>query len=335
MGDGDTEHAWPAWVHTAASIAVGLLLVAVPAVVVGYGHFTGSDDGPTRGEVLPSGPSVSGPTGGSSTAPTGEPTAEPLPSASGETCVPGSATGLTVVSFNIKSGHGAGGSVQLGLLASTLASWKPDIVLLQEVDKNQVRTGRVDQAAYLGEQLDFHATFGANMANRAGGQYGTALLSRYPIVSVENTLLPRLPGDEQRGLLHVVLDVDGTKLSAYVVHLQHTSVTARLSQISKIRDIVARDPLPKIVGGDFNTTPGSGVMGIARSFASDTWTAVGTGPGLTVPRESPRRRIDYLLQSGLVTRDMQVLTPAVSDHRALWARLALDTSGKICLPDFG
>jgi endonuclease/exonuclease/phosphatase family metal-dependent hydrolase len=335
MGDGDTEHSWPAWVHNAASIAVGLLLVAVPAVVVGYGHFSDSDDDPSQGEILPGGPSATGPTDGSSTGPTGEPTPEPLPTATGETCVPGNTTGLTVVSFNIRSGHGAGGSVQLDLLASTLASWKPDIVLLQEVDKNQPRTGRVDQAAYLGQKLRFYSTFGANMANRWGGQYGTALLSRYPIVSVENTLLPRLPGDEQRGLLHAVLDVGGTKLSAYVVHLQHTSVTARLSQISRIREIVAADPLPKLIGGDFNTTPGSAVMGIARSFASDTWTAVGAGPGLTVPRDSPRRRIDYLLQSGLVPRDMQVLTPTVSDHRALWARLALDSSGKICLPDFG
>lgn len=341
MGDGDVEQSWPPWVHSVASIALGLLLVAVPAVVLGYGHFSGSDDGPGPGRSTS--PSVAGPSDAGSTGPSAiptpipkpTPTPEPLPTAAGETCVPGSTTDLTVVSFNIKSGHGAGGSVQLGLLATTLASWKPDIVLLQEVDRNQVRTGRVDQPAYLGEKLRFYSTFGANTANRAGGQYGTALLSRYPIVSVENTPLPRLPGDEQRGLLHAVLDVDGTKLSTYVVHLQHTSDTARLSQIAKVRQIVAADRLPKIIGGDFNTTPGSAVMGVARSFAADTWTAVGDGPGLTVPRDSPRRRIDYLLQSGLVPRNMQVLTPAVSDHRALWARLALDSSGKICLPDFG
>jgi endonuclease/exonuclease/phosphatase family metal-dependent hydrolase len=307
----------------------------VPLVVVGYGHFSDGDDDPGQGQVLPGGPSPSGPTEATPSTPTWTPTPQPLPSASGETCVPGSTTDLTVVSFNIKSGHGANGTVQLDLLASTLASWKPDLVLLQEVDKDQLRTGRVDQPAYLGQKLDFYSTFGANMAGRAGGQYGTALLSRYPILSVENTRLPRLPGDEPRGLLHAVLDVDGTKLSAYVVHLQHTSATARLSQMTTIQRIVTADPLPKVIGGDFNTTPGSAVMGVARSFASDTWDAVGVGPGLTVPRVAPRRRIDYLLQSGLVPQDMRVLTPTVSDHRALWARLGLDSSGKVCLPDFG
>jgi endonuclease/exonuclease/phosphatase family metal-dependent hydrolase len=335
MGDDGSEQPWPAWVHTAASVVLGLLLVAVPLAVVGYGHLSDGGDDPGQGQVVPGGPSTSGPTDETPSAPSWSPTPEPLPSASGETCVPENTTGLTVVSFNIKSGHGANGTVQLDLLASTLASWKPDLVLLQEVDKNQVRTGRVDQPAYLGEKLGFYSTFGANMANGSGGQYGTALLSRYPILSVENTRLPRLPGDEPRGLLHAVLDVDDTSLSAYVVHLQHTSATARLSQMATIQRIVTADPLPKIVGGDFNTTPGSAVMGVARSFASDTWTAVGTGPGLTVPRVAPRRRIDYLLQTGLVPQDMRVLTPPVSDHRALWARLALDASGKVCLPDFG
>ncbi len=333
MGDDGLEQPWPAWVHTAASVAIGLLLVAVPVVVVGYGYF--SDGGNEPGRVLPSGPSPTGPSDAIPSAPTGSATPGPLPTASGETCVPGNTTGLTVVSFNIKSGHGANGTVQLDLLASTLASWKPDLVLLQEVDKNQLRTGRVDQPAYLGQKLRFYSTFGANLATRSGGQYGTALLSRYPILSVENTRLPRRAGDEPRGLLHAVLDVDGTRLSAYVVHLQHSSATARLSQMRAIQRIVTADPLPKIIGGDFNTIPGSAVMGMARSFASDTWTAVGVGPGLTVPRVDPRRRIDYLLQSGLVPQDMRVLTPNVSDHRALWARLGLDSSGKVCLPDFG
>jgi|SRR6478752_3109548 len=334
MGDDGSEQSWPAWVHTAAALALGLLLVAVPVLVVVYGHLSDGGSDPGQGQVLPSGPTP-GPTDPAPTAPTWSPTPEPLPSASGETCVPGNTTGLTVVSFNIESGHGANGTVQLDLLASTLASWKPDLALLQEVDKNQLRTGRIDQSAYLGQKLRFYSTFGANMAGRSGGQYGTALLSRYPILSVENTKLPRLPGDEPRGLLHAVLDVGGTKLSAYVVHLQHTSATARLSQITAIQRIVTADPLPKIIGGDFNTIPASAVMGIARSFASDTWTAVGDGPGLTVPRVAPRRRIDYLLQSGLVPQDMRVLTPTVSDHRALWARLGLDSSGKVCLPDFG
>jgi endonuclease/exonuclease/phosphatase family metal-dependent hydrolase len=330
MGDDGSERAWPAWVDHLASILLVLVLVAVPVGLVVHGMLSGGDDEPTGG---PTPPGSTGPSAPVSSAPT--PTGEPLPSASGETCVPGPLTDLTVVSFNIESAHGPDGSVQLDLLARTLGSWKPDIVLLQEVDKNQLRTGRVDMAAYLGERLRMSSTFGANLAGRAGGQYGTALLSRYPIVRAENTPLPRLRGDEQRGLLHAVLDVDGRQMSAYVVHLQHSSTRARMLQINEVRRLVADDELPKVIGGDFNAHPGSSVMAVARTIAADTWPAVGSGSGLTVPRQVPRGRIDYLLHTGLVPVDMQVLLPPLSDHRALWARYGLGADGDVCLPSFG
>ena len=338
MGEDGSVRSRPDWVLKAVSIGIGLVLVAVPIAVVAYGR-AGGGSGSGSSPVVPGGPSASVPTAGATSAPTSAPpsapTSAPLPSASGQTCVPGALTELTVVSFNIESAHGPDGSVQLDLLARTLASWKPDIVLLQEVDKGQVRSGRVDMPAYLGQELGMYSTFGANMAGRSGGRYGTALLSRFPIKSAVNTALPRLAGDEQRGLLHAVLDVDGTQLSAYVVHLQHTSTRARMSQIRTIRRLVAADPLPHVIGGDFNAHPGSGVMAVARSIGSDTWSAVGSGPGLTVPRVAPRARIDYLLQSGLEPLDIQVLTPPLSDHRALWARYNLSASGSVCLPSFG
>ena len=54
-----------------------------------------------------------------------------------------------------------------------------------------------------------------------------------------------------------------------------------------------------------------------------------------MPRVAPRARIDYLLQTGLVPVNMQVLTPPLSDHRALWASYGFSTTGAVCLPSFG
>lgn len=321
----------------AVSFAVGLVLIAVPVGVFGYTYLADDDPAGPSGDGTrtsgPGGPTVSGPTDTPSSPHSAESAPPPLPSASGETCVPDTPTGLTVVSFNIESAHAPDGSVRLGLLARTLAAWRPDIVLLQEVDKHQARTARVDMPAYLGERLGFYSTFAANLV-RDGGQYGTALLSRFPILDAKNTPLPRMAGDEPRGLLHTVLDVDGTRLSVYVTHLQHTSVAARMRQITTIRRLVADDPLPMILGGDFNATPGSAVLDVARTFAHDAWPAVGSGSGRTVPRTTPHRRIDYLLQSGLEPLRARVLLPPLSDHRALRARFALG-SEQVCVPDFG
>ena len=64
-----------------------------------------------------------------------------------------------------------------------------------------------------------HVVFGANLdleppsPGTPRRQYGTAVLSRYPIISWSNTLLPKGdPAEEQRGLLSAVLSVHGHKV---------------------------------------------------------------------------------------------------------------------------
>lgn len=264
------------------------------------------------------------------------PPTRPISPAPGQTCVPDAVTtDLSVVSFNIKSARAGDGSLQLERLATTLAAWKPDLVLLQEVDKGRPISGRVDMPAFLGQRLGYYSAFAVNVLRPGNSQYGTAILSRFPILRSENTLLPVRSGEQQRGLLHAVVDVKGVQLSAYVTHLQHTSEAARMRQIATIRDVVAADELPTIVGGDFNARPGSRVMALARTFLTDTWTAVGSGPGHTVPNTAqPRGRIDYLLHSGVEPLSAQVLVPPLSDHQAVAARYAVASTRTVCVPVF-
>jgi endonuclease/exonuclease/phosphatase family metal-dependent hydrolase len=347
---------WPErWTHGAVTLGVLAALVALFATVLAFDYLAdragdvvvespeGSDVPYTPGDTtgttdpgVPTGsePPVSGPTTGLPPTATVPP---PLGTATGETCVPsGETTDISVVSFNIKSARGPGG-VRIDLLAQTLATWKPDVVLLQEVDKNRPISGSIDMPAYLGEKLGYYSTFGTNVLRPGDSQYGTAILSRFPITASENTLLPRLPGTQQRGLLHATIDVDGTALSTYVTHLENTSADARQRQIEAIRDLVADDAGPLLLGGDFNSTPSTPVMSVARAIAQDTWLAAGDGSsGLTAPNSNPRVRIDYLLYRGAVTpTNMQILTPPVSDHRALYARYTVGTADTVCLPVFG
>ena len=350
---------WPErWTHGLVSIAILAALVAVVGTVLTFDYLAdragevvvGGPQDPdvpytpadTTSPVEPGGtesptgsePPVSGPPSGSVPPSTTVPA--PLGSATGETCVPdGSTTEISVMSFNIKSSRGQAG-VQIDLLAQALASWKPDVVLLQEVDKNRPISGSIDMPAYLGERLGYYSTFGANVIRPGESQYGTAILSRFPITSSENTLLPRPAGTQQRGLLHAVIDVDGTSLGAYVTHLEHTSADARLQQVTAIRDLLAGDEGPVVLGGDFNATPGTPVMALARTFVTDTWAEVGTGSGLTAPSSTPRARIDYLLHRGAVEPlDVEVVAGPVSDHRAVAARYAVGTTTTVCVPVFG
>ncbi len=256
-----------------------------------------------------------------------------------QTCVAGARkAALTVVTFNIHSAREHDGSVNLARIAAELEAWDADVILLQEVDRYRLWTGQIDMPVVLADQLDMAWTFGANVQRSARNSYGTAILSRYPVESFHNTLLPAPPGTQQRGLLRATIDVDGIRISVYGTHLEHTSADARLQQMRVIAPILRADPLPKIFGGDLNARPGSPVLDAVTNVARDTWATVGVGSGLTHPVDNPRTRIDFLLYAGGSTADLvplntDVLDSAVSDHRAVWASYQLTTAdGDVCIP---
>lgn len=320
------------------AVMVGLLVVVITALLVVTKE-------PQQPAARAPGPTPTPP-------PTAAPTAEasatgqtkpPRPTRSPgdrETCVDGGTrTRLTVLSFNIHSARTADGSVRLSEIASELATWDADVVLLQEVDRGRAWTGGVDMPAVLADQLGTAWAFGTNVRRSATNLYGTAILSRFPIESYRNTPLPAPPGTQQRGLLHAVIDVDGIEMSVYDTHLEHTSSDARLQQMRTIAPILAADSRPKVFGGDLNARPGSPVLLAAGSSVRDTWQAIGEGSGLTHPAGVPRHRIDYLMHGDGSTADLaplatQVLASRVSDHRAVWATYQLSSGSgtDVCVP---
>jgi endonuclease/exonuclease/phosphatase family metal-dependent hydrolase len=344
------------WTHGAISVAILLALLAGVGTVLTFDYLADRADdtyvaNPTEDLKAPYTPisGTSSPTTPASTAPS-TPTAtrttvpppqqrvapsltiQPLPR---KTCVPDATTSeLKVIAYNIKTARWDG-RLQLDAVASFLAEQDPDIVLLQEVDQNRHVTGQVDQAAYLGERLGMYSTFGSNVAYSPGALYGTAILSRYPITSSENTHLPKAAaGEQQRGLLHAVIDVDGTEVSAYSTHLQNRSPAARVRQVAAIRGLLAADERPKVMGGDFNAHPGSPEMRTAITYINDTWASVGVGLGATHPSTNPRGRIDYLLHDGLEPLSAQVLRGPVSDHLPVEATYSVASSSLVCVPVF-
>ncbi|WP_148613996.1 endonuclease/exonuclease/phosphatase family protein [Nocardioides rubriscoriae] len=223
---------------------------------------------------------------------------------------------LRVLVFNIKAGQLAGG---MAPIARLVASSGADVALLQEVDRGTARTGRVDQPSVLGDQLQMAWGFGRNIG-LAGGSYGTAILSRYPLKDLTNVALPNIAGQEQRGLLHATIVVDGIPVSLYNTHLEAGRVPGlRQAQVRRITAIVRADPRAVILGGDFNAGPTTPEIGTVRSVLTDTWAEVGSGPGDTVPAGAPRNRIDYAFHSSgtVVAVSSTVLQARLSDHRAV------------------
>lgn len=232
---------------------------------------------------------------------------------------------FTVLSFNIHSAMRKSGGLAVGQVSEEIASWKPDIVLLQEVDTRRPRSGNVIQAQQIGEALDMGWVAGS-------GQTGNALLSRFPIEKHGIVALPQADGKFDRHAVHAVVDIEGTSVSVYSTHFDHMSQNARVAQARALAKVMAADPLPKIVGGDLNSRPTSLAVAALRSVGlGDVW-AVGVGSGFTAPVGNPRIRIDYVLHDAFF-QPLQsvVLRGTVSDHRAVWSRLQLSEQLTGCI----
>lgn len=163
---------------------------------------------------------------------------------------------MKLVSYNIQYGLGADGRYDLGRIAREIES--ADIIALQEVDRFWQRSGMVDSPAVLAEHLPEHAyVFGANLDLDAGfeengkrihrrKQFGTMVMSRWPILSTRNFPLPKW-GDRthhsiQQGLLEAVIDTPLGALRVYSLHLSHLAPFTRLPQIARVKEILRAAP---------------------------------------------------------------------------------------------
>lgn len=161
---------------------------------------------------------------------------------------------IRVVSYNIHKGRSATGSREsLKELRLGLYGLRPDLLFLQEVQgRNETHASLHAQHESLGAALTMNAAYGCN-AVRQHTDHGNALLSRYPILLEDNLDISdhKL---EQRGLLHVVVDIDGTPVHCLVVHLGlfgggRSRQVAAL--VERIKQWVPEDE-PILIAGDFN-----------------------------------------------------------------------------------
>lgn len=245
---------------------------------------------------------------------------------------------IRVLSYNIHHGEGVDGKLDLERIARVINDVKPDLVSLQEVERNTSRTGNVDQPAELARLTGFKAVFEKNI-DFGGGYYGNAVLSRHPIVASKNHYMPRLDNGEQRGALVVQVEVGPEKLPLIFVatHLDHRRDDRERRQSAELINKLAEEwKVPAILAGDLNAPPESEVLKI---FAQQ-WERANREVMPTIPVAKPRVQIDYILlrspdkdgaaaPSRWKVRSFQVLDEAVaSDHRAVFAELELLPAAK-------
>lgn len=191
---------------------------------------------------------------------------------------------MLIASYNIQYGTGKDRQIDLRRIAAEIGD--ADIIALQEVERFFSTTGMIDQAVEIaalfpkhfwvyGPGVDLDASIISDdgfVANRRR-QFGNMILSRWPILSSRNHLLPKFGMVEQLALQRSILEgvIDTPALGAlrvHSVHLGHAAASERRTQIGALNRILRE-------------SPGQGGVVTGRA-ASKHWTA--DGPLIDMPR---------------------------------------------------
>ena len=229
---------------------------------------------------------------------------------------------LTIATYNIL--HGQDADLDWSRLAAVIAQSGADMVGLQEVDMGTNRIGGADSMAGLIAATGLpHALFIPAM-DFDGGQYGTAILSRYPIATTEVHPLPSAHYEPRAfGCVTVSLE-DGTPFVLVNTHLSYESRHQQDVQMAHLAEWIMHH-IPRgraaVVTGDFNTED-------HQTFAP--MEAVGLTP-INRPdrcfktfRPDPIAIDNILYPPDTMTPvDCGMIDADTSDHNLLWCRFTL------------
>jgi endonuclease/exonuclease/phosphatase family metal-dependent hydrolase len=227
---------------------------------------------------------------------------------------------LRVMTYNVHVGVGMDKKLDLQRIADVINREHPDLVGLQEVDRGVKRTEGKDEIAELAALTNMKYAFAHNI-DYQGGQYGVAILSRFPIGAIDHRKFENRREAERRGMIRVEVNADGKTINFVTTHLDYQFDDGRLFEAEQMLRFLQVVKGPLIVVGDFNDEPsGTTYKLVAQSF-DDAWVrSRANDAGLTYPADKPVKRIDYVFtrQSDRTkTKKAWVVNTLASDHLPL------------------
>lgn len=207
-------------------------------------------------------------------------------------------SGIRVMTYNIHHANppskAAEGTIDLQAIAKVINEARPDLVALQEVDVNTVRSGTtINEAETLAKLTGMYFHFSQALAYQ-GGKYGDAVLSRFPIIDTFSYQLPIVEGtkEEIRTLCMIKVALPDKKEMYFGSTHLGLSEPTRVMQAQAIIKIVKKLSLPLILGGDFNALPESKPIQLLDKFFTRSCI---TNCGYTSSAQNPRHLIDYIM----------------------------------------
>ena len=135
-----------------------------------------------------------------------------------------------------------------------------DIVTLQEADSASWWSGGFDHVALLAREAGYAWYTHANHVDNSFGTYGTAVLSRYPILRGYQVDFNPTPPTTRKGFTLAEIEwtpggANGEKqvIDVVSVHLDFSRSSKRIEQIKDMKAVLGQRNNPAVVLGDFNS----------------------------------------------------------------------------------
>ncbi len=224
---------------------------------------------------------------------------------------------MKIMTYNVQHCRNfMSGIINYNEVARVIKESGADVVGLNEIRGEGVWDGYEAQTEKLAELTGFPYYYFAKAIDVGGevNPYGNAILSKFPINSVEKIMIPDpLPGETDIFETRCFIRADIKGLTVLISHFglslpeQRNAVNTALSLIND----------NCVLMGDFNVKPDDELLTPIRERLKDSETLM-EGNTLTYPSIKPLDKIDYIFHSSSVKlKSAKVIDTWVSDHRPI------------------
>ena len=196
---------------------------------------------------------------------------------------------LKVMSINMNLGSTA---ANFPTMVNVIKAYNPDLLLLRQCDSKTTRASGIDRPQVIADELGLNLF----MKGRSyqSGQFGNAVLSKFPITETLGLDLTKGSGGEQRMLAMIKVEVeDGVFMYFAGTELETIADDRRPQAIDIIRATQDLEE-PVILVGNFNEqerAPGAASEYLKGSF---TFACPATGCAFNSPKTAPANTTDYI-----------------------------------------
>ncbi|MBQ3668934.1 MAG: endonuclease/exonuclease/phosphatase family protein [Clostridia bacterium] len=223
---------------------------------------------------------------------------------------------MRIMTYNVQSGRDAWGQLHLDGTTEMIRRAAPDICGLNEIRVHCEDSGQVDQAAYLSEQTGLEARF-AKAIPMSSGEYGVALLSKYPISDFTVHPVPDVPMEqreegyyESRVIYRARVETPEGPLAVYGTHFGLMK-GERENAVKLLKDLISKETLPLVFMGDLNMEPNDALI---VEIEQQLYNTIKPVPEFTHHTLNLHGTIDYIFVRGLTATQASTLFSTASDH---------------------